>query len=304
MLYIVILNWNTTELVQRAINSIENCTKPPYRIVIVDNGSRPEQLKALEEAYPLPRPGRKLRRQRVWQIVHLPHNVGCPPARNLALNLIEEEQEGRDYDVVLMDSDIEISDPEWVNKVREVLTEHSLCGIVGLKRGRDERGSSPVFHFPTPDGRLYWYQWPELSEGGEGESVGFGFVFIRGDLVRAPYRLRFDTRYEFYDGQDQDFCFHARALGWECWTVPVQVQHWGSGALYINDWKISDEIQGPEAVQAMRHRNQRRFIEKWRDFLAPARRQSVAEEMAHLAAMKAKFTAMRKGGELKRKGLI
>lgn len=269
--YIISLNWNTTDLLLNLYQSLEKYTSLPYSLIIVDNGSKPQEKRKLKDFF-----------SNKAYIIYNSQNMGIPKAYNQALNYISQKEK-QPYDVVLMNSDTEIQEEKWLTKLKNFAYGKDKIGIVGFERGSG--GSSPVFL----DDRGDWYQRPELFEGGEGETVGFGLVFIKAPL---PSLLRFDEEYGFYGHYDNDFAFKSRMLGYEVWTIALKVRHFGQRSLKINNYKINDKVQGFKALQEMRRKSQTLFVNRWKIFLAP-RRKTLEEEKEHLKLMKIKFAGYR-----------
>jgi len=93
--------------------------------------------------------------------------------------------------------------------------------------------------------------------------------------------LRFDTGYELYYKQDDDFCFQARLdQQLEVWVFPVGGVHAGSRSLIINQYDVADH-HGWDAFDKVKQKNQRYFAKKWAWALR-GRRLDREAELKHL----------------------
>jgi GT2 family glycosyltransferase len=218
-------------------------------------------------------------------LLRLSQNVGCVLAHNLALDFAAAYANGNPYEVVLVDTDVEIHAPAWLAEVRQWVWLRPV-GIVGLEHSRAEVCAGAVFLDPQG----YWYIHPGQTHQAvpvEAESVGLGWAWLSSAVCAAG--LRFDTGYQWYYKQDDDLCFEVRRRGWEVWAYPAAGVHWGSGALRVNDYQVSGDIPDRAAFDAVKRRNQEYFARKWTRVLR-ARRRDLSAEAAHLTAIKDIFS--------------
>jgi len=296
----VTLNWNTTALARTMIDSIEVTTPEPHKWIIVDNGSRDPEF------YDLCRYVRLAFRDRgaygvftdrrdSWgkphldvAILRLPTNAGCVLGHNLAFDLASVLTDGA-YDLVMVDTDVEVFEPGWLTRVRAWATgQEQPIGVVGMEHAAGEVCAGAVFL----DTNGNWYihsgqTWRAVPE--PAESVGLGFALLRWPVPT----LRFDTGFKLYYKQDDDLCFQVRAdLGYSVWAFPVANTHWGSGSLKANDYHVQDAA-GWDAFDAIKRANQRYFAQKWAWALR-GRRPNLLAEAAHLREM-AQLMAEKRG---------
>jgi len=227
----------------------------------------------------------KLReRSGVTGLLHrLTSNQGLVTAHNLALDIAASLSPDSAYEVVFIDTDVEVYEEGWLSTVRGWADRNPMVGIVGLEHSAGEVCSPAIFL----DKAGYWY----IQKGQtmtrqpvEGESAGLGFALLRWDILCAG--LRFDPRYIWYYKQDDDFCFQVRCGGYKIWAYPVGNTHYGSASLKKVGYKVAGAgCENKADWDDLKRRNQERFAEKWAWALR-GRRASLEVEQEHLREMK------------------
>lgn len=302
--YFVTLNWNTTGLLKRMVESVEGTTSEAHRWIILDNGSENgdvagliefarqtfgdvlimgagEELDSLSWGL-MPDTSRVI-------IVSSHVNLGCIEGHNLTLDVARAWSEGQPHRIVLINTDVEITEERWLSKVCGWADERPAVGIVGMEHNVNAVCAPAIFLDKNGNWYLHETQMKK-AEPVEGESVGFGLVLVRWPVLDAG--LRFDTHYEMYYKQDDDFCFHVRFdLGLEVWAYPVGCVHYGAGALRANEYRVG-KANGWDEFDQMKQANQRYFAKKWRWALGD-RRRNMEEQAAWLVEMKEKIGSMK-----------
>lgn len=210
-------------------------------------------------------------------------NLGCIVGHNLAFNAARILSGGQPHEIIMIDIDVVITEKGWLDKVLAWADDRPHVGIVGLEHAKDQVCAPAVFLDPAG----YWYIHKEQAmeaQPVEAESVGLGLALIRWPVLEAG--LRFDTAFQMYYKQDDDFCFQVRYfLGLDIWAFPIGCVHHGAGSLRANEWKVG-RWKGEEAVQGdMKWNNQLYFAKKWAWALRP-RRRTMGEEQEHLDLMR------------------
>ena len=302
--YFVTLNWNTTGLLEKMVESVEATTPEPHRWIILDNGSTNEEVIALFDfahrafgnfiimgACEEPRLwGENLSRLQT-AIIGSQVNLGCIVGHNLALDVAQAWGDGQPHQVVLIDTDVVVTEEGWLSKVLKWADARPGVGIVGMEHGPNAVCAPAVFL--DTNGNWYLHQSQmEQAEPAEGESVGLGFALVRRPVLEAG--LRFDTNYQMYYKQDDDLCFQARLdLGLEVWVYPVGCVHYGSGSLKANEYQVG-EASGWDEFDQVKQANQAYFVKKWRWALGD-RRRNMAEQAAWLQERKVENRARKVG---------
>src|SRR3989344_4262041 len=130
-LSIVIVNWNTKELVLDCINSIiESKTKVKYEIIVVDNGSTEGSVEAL-------------RKIKEIKLIENKENLGFAKAVNQGI----KKSKGK-Y-ILLLNSDTLVRKGS-IDKLIEFAKRTSDAGVVGSRLLNPDRRIQPsCINFPT-----------------------------------------------------------------------------------------------------------------------------------------------------------
>jgi GT2 family glycosyltransferase len=215
-LSIIIVNWNTRDLLCQCLRSIqETADGIAYEIVVVDNGSADGSLPAVREAFPL------------VQLIANAENLGFARANNQGIRA------SRGRHVLLLNSDTLVR-PGALAALVGFLEQHSDVGIVGPELlNRDGSVQLSWAAFPT--------LWSELSgknirarrrrparDGREAYSVdwiGGACLLIRRAAIEQIGLL--DERFFMYS-EETDWCFRAWEQGWQvCYYTAARVVHFG-----------------------------------------------------------------------------
>lgn len=222
---IVILNWNGIEMLKKYLPLlVERTTSPGAFIVVADNGSEDGSLDWVKSMFPTVR------------TVALDRNYGFTGGYNRALRLIDA-----DY-YVLLNSDIEVSEG-WLDPLVSFMEEHPEVGVCQPKllsisdRSRFEYagaagGFIDYFGYPFCRGRILsnleedegQYDAPKECFWATGACM-----MVRSSLYHHIGGL--DESF-FAHMEEIDFCWRAKALGYQVWCIPAsKVWHVGGGTL-------------------------------------------------------------------------
>jgi GT2 family glycosyltransferase/glycosyltransferase involved in cell wall biosynthesis len=196
---IIVLNWNGGDMTLLCLEYLwQNTSNHRYEIIVVDNGSAPEDVERLREQAPLAR------------IIPLGVNLFFGEANNIGV----EAARGR-Y-VCLLNNDAFVS-PGWLAPLVEILKSNPKAGAVG-----------PCFRYPdgslqeagalvNPDGSII-----QLGKGGRGDDSFFGatrtvdyisaacILLRRDDFLQV---LGFDFAWDPAYYEDVDLCLKLRLFG-------------------------------------------------------------------------------------------
>jgi len=215
---VVVLTWNGIEFTKPCLESVLKHTDPAKAdVIVVDNGSTDGTVEYLSG---LPR------------IITLfnGENLGFVRGNNAALKLIDPS-----HDVILLNNDTEIDDPDWIDKLRATAYSRDDVGVVGCRIRR--LVGDMLQHAGTyiPD-RSFWGQ--QLGSGEkdinqypydrEVEGVVFACVYIRRSTMDAIGFLDEDF-FSYYE--DSDYCFKAWQAGFRvmnCGSLTVRHREHGS----------------------------------------------------------------------------
>ncbi|MDD5748229.1 MAG: glycosyltransferase family 2 protein [Actinomycetota bacterium] len=207
---IVILNWNAKTEILECLESLSKLSYSNFQIIVVDNGSTDDSVNAIKKRFPL------------INLVELSRNCGFAGGNNEGIRLALEM--GSKY-VLLLNNDTIVEDADFLDSLVCFAESVADAGIIG-----------PLILYE--DGETVWFAGGKLS-------VFFGTCIHRGKRRRKHAFKRaqpspveyitgcamlvrtdvFETiglleeRYFLY-WEDADFCFRARANGYNCYIVP------------------------------------------------------------------------------------
>lgn len=224
-LSIIILNYNTKELLRNCLTSLEKVKKEVgLEVVVSDNGSTDGSLGMLKKDFP-----------RV-KLIKGEKNEGFAKGNNKARSIVSGKY------VLFLNSDTEV----YSNTLKEAvdcLDDNSevgalTCKIV-LQNGepdKDARRSFPtpwvsLTHFSGldrvfPKSKLfakYWYGYLSVDETHEVDVLQGAFFMVRKNILDEVGW--FDENY-FLDGEDIDLCWKIKEKGWKIVYYPkVSILH-------------------------------------------------------------------------------
>lgn len=117
--YVIIVNWNGKELLQKCLRSLfANTMRSECKVVVVDNASADGSVEMVRDNFP-----------QVESIINS-ENAGFSKANNHGIRLALEKGARQ---ILLLNNDVEITDVKWLGKFSDVLESDPKIGIVGCK---------------------------------------------------------------------------------------------------------------------------------------------------------------------------
>jgi N-acetylglucosaminyl-diphospho-decaprenol L-rhamnosyltransferase len=236
---IIIVNWNTRDLLRRCLESVLASEGASASVCVVDNASHDRSAEMVAEEFPQ------------VQLISNDRNIGYPAANNQGLKLLGF---GRSSDealsnpatlpryALLLNPDTEMP-PDALAKVVAFADAHPRTGVVGPRLVRLD-GSLDLAcrrSFPTPKISLYRmtglsrlfphsrvfgrYNLTYLDENetAEVDSVVGAFMLVREEAISEIGLL--DESFFMY-GEDLDWAYRMKAKGWQILYYPeVTVLH-------------------------------------------------------------------------------
>lgn len=235
-LSIIILNYNTSQLTIDAISSIEknypsDVKSGNFEVIVTDNKSPDGSLDSFNRYA-------KSTNIKSFHVVDNGDNVGFSKGNNNGLRYAK----GR-Y-VLFLNPDT-IVRPNTLNKMIEFMDSHEDAGAASCKVELPSGGIDEASHrgFPTPWNAFahflglekifsksklfagYTQGFKNFSEIHEVDAVSGAFLFVR--RVVGEQVGWWDEDYFFY-GEDIQFCYNIRKLGYKIYYVPdVSILHYG-----------------------------------------------------------------------------
>lgn len=251
---ICVLTLNQIAVTRLCLASLADSDLPPgTEIILVDNGSTDGTVELLQRfQQDASRPGLDI-------VVTLnSHNRGCPGGRNMAAALAR-----RDH-LIFIDNDVEIHDPQWVQKTSRTLENGTGIGVMGAvlvyadpplrvqclgvtidadaNVGFISENAAP----PQPQ--------PTLSEV---QGVPGAFFALRRTLFHDLGG--FDDAYHPGNYEDLDVCFKARASGLRVVCNHDLIAYHHAHSTTMNTPGIS--------MRRVNVLNQRTFCDRWAETL-------------------------------------
>jgi len=223
MISIIIVNWNTCELLRNCLNSVVDKNKDCiHEIIVVDNASSDSSVVMIQNEYPQVR------------LIKNKKNYGFAKANNIGINSCSGNI------ILLLNSDTEIIDKDTFRKVVDFLNKDNQIGILGLglifPDGTDQSGGgkflsiwqlikyqilffdSPIFH--KIKSKLPKKQKDEFYEI---DYVSGACLFVKREVIEDIGLLNENF---FMYGEDMEFCFRAKQKGWGVGILPtIRVVH-------------------------------------------------------------------------------
>lgn len=220
-LSVIIVNYNTKDLLKQTIQSVIDNTKDiEYEIFVTDNASSDGSVEMLKKEYTQ------------VKLIESKDNLGFPKGNNIAIKRASGKY------ILLLNSDTKVIGNCLQNCVK-YMDEHSHIGALGCKV---ELPSGKLDHackrgFPTPEASLYYLLklnklFPEKKKFGKYtmsyvkddevapvDSIMGAFMMIPKKVVDEVGML--DEEFFMY-GEDIDWCFRIQKAGYEILYYPVE----------------------------------------------------------------------------------
>lgn len=271
-LSIIIVNYNTCQLLDDCLASLATAVSPPggLEIIVVDNASADGSVAMVQQKYP------------AVQMVALPQNVGFSAGNNRGLDIATGAY------VLFLNSDTRVS-PNALAEPLAYLQAHPHVGALTVQLIYPNGQRDPDNHrgFPTPWnafchfaglGKLfphnprfngYFQSYANFAETHPVEVIAGSFMMMPMSLCRQL--SGWDETYFFY-GEDIDFCYRIWQAGYEIIYYPhVDVLHYKGASSGLR--KESAEIARPpketrvrvakESVRAMKIFYQKFYREQY-----------------------------------------
>jgi len=223
---LIILNWNTFDLVEACLWSIRRTTAGlDLEVMVVDNGSTDGSAERIERQYPDVR------------VVKNGRNLGFAAGNNRGVELSDSPF------VLLLNSDAQL-EVGSLQAILDLAKRNPRAGLVGARLVYPD-GSFQAAYTPFPNliqemliltglGRLFYGAWyPSRGSQITREQMVAGYVEGACMLVRREAYLQaggLDANYFMY-AEDVELCYRMREEGWQVWYQPIsRVIHLGGGS--------------------------------------------------------------------------
>lgn len=242
---ILIVNYNTCRLTLDCLRSVyDSKTSYSYEIIVADNASSDESVQQIKENYP-----------KVSLIVNQ-ENLGFAKANNQAMEIAV----GR-Y-ILLLNSDT-IVQPDSLQTMVDFMDKHTKVGASGCKVILPDGSLDKACRrgFPTPSASFYYafgfsklfptirrFNQYQLGYLDPNESYAIdclvgAFILVRRATLQQVGGL--DEAFFMY-GEDIDWCYRIKQMGWDIWYHP---------ATYIIHYKGASSRRKPVKIIYEFHRS-------------------------------------------------
>lgn len=228
---IVIVNWNTGDLLAKCIASLQTLSEYSdiRHIIIIDNNSHDESLSSIPTSEKI-------------TILPQQQNLGFSKATNIGIKYIHQHG-GEDNHILLLNPDTEVSIDAIKNMIA-VFNRNAKAGIVGCKLLHPNMTvQESVRTFPTLpvlamlflklhrifSGMKFWQTYMAKGfdysrEQSVDQVMGAGFL-IRNSVIKQLGLL--DTAFWIWF-EEVDYCTRAKHAGWEIiYTPNAEIMHHG-----------------------------------------------------------------------------
>ena len=197
---VLILSWNRTDDLLEAITSARGQIGPTRRILIVDQGSEPQNIKRLE---------RFIQDEPDILLKKLGRNTGVACGRNIATGM------GNGRYIVALDSDAIFGDSTALAQAVQHLDAHPYLGVIGFRIENYFTGENDAlsWDYPgcNPDDRFYTTRF-----------IGAGHAIRRSAFEAVG---GYDARL-FFCGEELDLAYRMLNLGFRIEYLPdIKVRH-------------------------------------------------------------------------------
>ena len=238
-LVIIIVNWNTGELLKNCVQSLQELSEEERdlidEVIIVDNASTDRSIVKAQHVA-----GKSVNKPRV-RFIRQEKNLGFAKANNIAIDRVLSKS--GDFHILLLNPDTEVRAGALTGML-EVLNDDKLIGVVGPRLvNRDGTTQPSVRAFPSfgefvflflklhriaaKSGRWQKYMRTDFNyirQGSVDQVMGAAFL-IRGELIQSVGLL--DEKFWVWF-EEVDYCKRAKLAGWKiAYTPEAEVMHYG-----------------------------------------------------------------------------
>ncbi|WP_066297130.1 glycosyltransferase family 2 protein [Bacillus sp. FJAT-29937] len=239
---IIIVNYNTKKLTTECIQSIYHSnTSCQFEIILIDNNSTDGTVEAIRGTFPN------------IEVVANKDNVGFSKANNQAINL----SKGR-Y-ILLLNSDTIVKNGT-IDTMVQFMDKHEDIGASGCKVVLPDGSLDKACHrgFPTPAASFYYMsglarRYPtiprfngyhlghlNMNKTHEIDCLVGAFMLVRREAIVQVGLL--DENFFMY-GEDIDWCYRIKEVGWKIFYYPhVEIIHYKGASSRKKPFKIVYEF--------------------------------------------------------------
>ena len=226
---VVIVNWNTREILRDCLVSVYANTKDvEIEVIVIDNGSSDGSVEMVESEFPQAK------------IIANTENRGFAAANNQGMAV------ARGRYVLLLNSDTIVLDGA-IDKATAFADSHPRAGITGCRiLNRDKTLQPSCFMFPSvlnmlllgtylpkvfPKSRFFGREqmtWWDRSDVREVDVVTGCFMLVRREAIEQVGLM--DEQFFMY-AEETDWCYRFKEAGWQVMFTPdAEINHLGGAS--------------------------------------------------------------------------
>jgi GT2 family glycosyltransferase len=230
-LSIIIVNWNTSELLAQCLHSIQTTVATPLwdnlEVFVVDNGSTDGSIQMVRGRFP-------------WvRVIVNKGNLGFVKANNQAIPLCKGEY------VLLLNSDTVVW-PHALQRLVTFLDVHPEVGVVGGELRNADDSLQPSWNqFPSLlselSGRNFRGRQPYGKSGAYlVDWIGGACMMVRATIIKDIGNL--DENIFMYS-EETDWCYRIRKAGWSIAYLPgACITHLGGASSSTDSVRFAIEL--------------------------------------------------------------
>ncbi|OGU55544.1 MAG: hypothetical protein A2V66_07060 [Ignavibacteria bacterium RBG_13_36_8] len=249
---VVIVNWNTKQLLMNCLQTIyDNTELIEFEIIVVDNASSDNSVEMVKQHFP----------QTI--VLENSENLGYAAANNQGITI------ARGRYVLILNSDMIFID-DSISKVCSFADSHPNAAVVGCKMlNRDRTLQQNTYLFPSllnlflaatylykmfPKSKFFarermgWWDWNDIKDV---DVIVGCFILVRMDAIHevGPMDDQFFMYYE-----ETDWCYRFKKAGWDIIFAPVsKVIHLGGESTKKNPGKMLLQMKSSLLLYFKKH---------------------------------------------------
>ena len=244
-LSIIILNYNTKELLAGCLDSIKKCENEiSLEVIVSDNASSDGSAEMIKKDFP-------------WVKLLMGGNVGFAGGNNRARSFVKGK-------LILFLNPDTILNKNVLKETTDYLKNHNGVGALSCKLilPSGEIDKDARRRFPTPwisfmrlflrNGRKYWYQDVDPNKIQEVDAIQGAFFLTWKDILDKVGWFNEDY---FFKGEDLDLCWKIKKAGWRIIYYPNVFIHHLKGASTKESKSLKPTFASVDAMEMFYRKN-------------------------------------------------
>lgn len=255
---IIIVSWNTRDILSDCLLSVYNQTKNiEFEVIVIDNASSDESAEMVKKEFP--------------QVILIQNkeNKGFAAANNQGMTIAKGQY------ILFLNSDTIVLDNAITKTVR-FADAHPEAAVVGCRVLNPDKTLQPTcFMFPSivnlflassylyklfPRSRIFGRErmtWWDRSSLREVDVITGCFMLVRRTAIEEVGAM--DERFFMY-GEETDWCYRFKQVGWKVMFAPVgEIIHLGNQSAKSHPAPMLLQLRGSILLFMKKHRSPMRY---------------------------------------------